>query len=128
MRKPGKILIASQYYVPDSSTTAVYVAAIAEGLAVDNQVLVLSGAPNSKSNGNEDQKTLTVIEIQNCTPQKDELVRRAIAISLLAIRMFLTNLTQARRNDIVFCVTTPFTLPYTVIFAAKLRGSATALL
>jgi colanic acid biosynthesis glycosyl transferase WcaI len=43
MRKPGKILIASQYYVPDSSTTAVYVAAIAEGLAVDNQVLVLSG-------------------------------------------------------------------------------------
>jgi len=35
---------------------------------------------------------------------------------------------RARRNDIVLCVTTPFTLPYAVVFAAKLRGAATALL
>jgi len=35
---------------------------------------------------------------------------------------------HARRNDIVFCVTTPFTMPYAVISAAKLRGAATALL
>jgi hypothetical protein len=42
--------------------------------------------------------------------------------------MFLSTLMQARRNDIVFCVTNPFTLPYAVIFAAKLRGAATALL
>jgi colanic acid biosynthesis glycosyl transferase WcaI len=41
MQKPGKILVASQYYLPDSTTTAVYLAAIAEGLAVDNRVVVL---------------------------------------------------------------------------------------
>jgi len=75
MQEPGKILVASQYYVPDPSTTAVYMAAIAEGLAVDNQVVVLSGSPNSTANPGADQKTPTVIEIQDWTPQKD--ARRA---------------------------------------------------
>jgi len=98
MQEPGKILVASQYYVPDPSTTAVYMAAIAEGLAVDNQVVVLSGSPNSMANPGADQKTPTVIEIQNWTPQKDALVRRAIAISLLASRVFLATLMRARRN------------------------------
>jgi colanic acid biosynthesis glycosyl transferase WcaI len=128
MQKLRKILIASQYYVPDPSTTGVYMAAIAEGLAVDTQVVVLSGSPNSMANPGANQKTPTVIEIQNWTPQKDALIRRAIAISLLALRMFLAALMRARRNDVVFCVTTPFTLPYAVILAAKLRGAATALL
>ena len=47
MQKPGKILVVSQHYVPDPTTTAVYMAAIAEGLAVDNEVVVLSGSLNS---------------------------------------------------------------------------------
>jgi colanic acid biosynthesis glycosyl transferase WcaI len=128
MQMPGKILVASQHYLPDSSTTAVYMAAIAEGLAIDNQVVVLSGSPNSLSKASDDQKKPTVIEIQNGSPRKDALVRRAISISLLALRMFFSTLMRASRSDIVFCVTTPFTLPYAVILAAKLRGAATALL
>jgi hypothetical protein len=35
---------------------------------------------------------------------------------------------RATHNDAVFCVTTPFTLPYAVVLAAKLRGAATVLL
>jgi colanic acid biosynthesis glycosyl transferase WcaI len=128
MSKPRKILIACQHYVPDSSTTAVYTTAIAEGLAVDNPVLVLSASPNSASEASEDHKKPTVVEIPNLTPQKDALIKRTISISLLALRMFFSTLVQARRNDVVFCVTTPFTLPYTVILAAKLRDAATALL
>lgn len=128
MQKLGKILVASQHYVPDSSTTATYMAAIAEGLAIDHQVVVLSGSPNSGSKASEDRTNPTVIEIQSWTAQKDALIRRAIAISLLALRMFFSTLVRAKRNDIVFCVTSPFTLPYAVIFAAKLRGAATALL
>jgi colanic acid biosynthesis glycosyl transferase WcaI len=128
MQKPRKILIASQHYVPDSSTTAVYMAAIAQGLAIDNQVIVLSGSPNSRSKASEGEKKPTVIEIRNWTVQKDALVRRAISISLFALRLFFSVLVRARRNDIVLCVTTPFTLPYAVVLAARLRGAATALL
>ena len=128
MLKPGKILVVSQYYPPDSSTTAVYIAAIAEGLARDNRVIVLSGSPNSSPGIGVDRTRPQIVEIANWTPQKDALVRRAIAISLLALRIFFATLTRAGPNDVVFCVTTPFTLPYAVALAARLRGAASVLL
>jgi hypothetical protein len=84
MLKPGKILVVSQYYPPDSSTTAVYVAAIAEGLARDNRVVVLSGSPNSDPRAGVDRTRPEIVEIANRTAQKDALVKRAVAISLLA--------------------------------------------
>lgn len=118
--------MASQYYPPDSSTTAAYIAAIAEALAIDNPVVVLSGSANSAAEGRAGKPH--VVEIRGWTPQKDALIRRSIAISLLALKMFFSTLKRARRNDIVFCVTTPFTVPYAVVLAAKLRGAATGLL
>ena len=35
MRKSGKMVIVSEYYAPDRSTTAIYMAAIAKGLSTD---------------------------------------------------------------------------------------------
>ena len=128
MQKPGKILVVSPHYVPDPTTTAVYMTAIAEGLAADNEVVVLTSSPNSGSAATEGLNKPTIIEIRNWAPQKDALVKRTIAISLLALRMFFSTLARTRRSDVVFCVTTPFTLPYAAILAAKLRGAATALL
>src|SRR6202000_1071773 len=87
--------------------------------------VVLSGSPNSAS---DDAANPHVIEIAGATAPKDALVRRAIAVSWLAIRMFLARLRRAERQDVVFCVTTPFTLPYGVMLAARLRGAATVLL
>jgi colanic acid biosynthesis glycosyl transferase WcaI len=128
MLKPGKILVVSQYYPPDSSTTAVYIATIAEGLARDNRVIVLSGSPNSSRGAGVERTRPEIVEIASWTPQKDALVRRAIAISLLAVRIFLATVRRAGPNDVVFCVTTPFTLPYAVALAARLRGASNVLL
>lgn len=128
MQKPGKVLVATQHYPPDSSTTAVYIAAIAEGLAIGNKVVVLSGSPGSASASAHDPAQPEVIEVTNWSPQKDALVRRALAIVLFALRMFFATLARTTRSDTVFCVTTPFTLPYAVVLAAKLRGAATTLL
>jgi colanic acid biosynthesis glycosyl transferase WcaI len=128
MAKPRKILVVSQYYPPDSSTTATYIAAIAEGLAIDQEVVVLSASPGSKPVASAERSKPEVIEIKSWTPRKEALVQRALAISFLALRMFLATLIRAKRNDTVFCVTTPFTLPYAVVLAAKLRSAATVLL
>lgn len=128
MQKPGKILVVTQHYPPDSSTTAVYIAAIAQGLAADNDVVVLSGSPNSAAPAGAGPGRPEVIEVPNWSAPKQDLVRRAIAISLFALRMFFATLARATRNDVVFCVTTPFTLPYAVMLAARLRGAATTLL
>jgi glycosyltransferase involved in cell wall biosynthesis len=89
-------------------------------------VVVLSGSANSRAEGGSGKPE--VFEIRSWFPQKNALVRRSIAISLLALKMFFSTLKRARRDDVVFCVTTPFTMPYTVVLAAKLRGAAAALL
>ncbi|MCK1352002.1 glycosyltransferase family 4 protein [Bradyrhizobium sp. CW7] len=126
MDKPTTLIIAAQFYPPDTSTTAVYVGRIADALAIDHQVVVVSATPGS-SRSNAPGKP-TVVEVGTCNPPKSALVRRAVAICLLAARMFFSVLRRARPEDLVFCVTTPFTLPYTVLLAAKLRGAATMLL
>src|SRR6201995_174416 len=125
MRKLGKILGVSQHYPPDPTTTATYIGDIARALAAEHRVIVLSGSPHSASGETANPQ---VIEIAGAAAAKDALVRRAIAISWLAIRMFVATLRRAARQDAVFCVTTPFTLPYGVMLAARLRGAATVLL
>lgn len=125
MRELGKILVVSQHYPPDPTTTATYIGDIAGALAADRRVLVLSGSRDSATSGTANPQ---VIEIARATASKDALLRRAVAISWLAIRMFFATLWRAERQDVVFCVTTPFTLPYGVMLAARLRGAATVLL
>jgi glycosyltransferase involved in cell wall biosynthesis len=126
MQETRKILVASQYYPPDSSTTAAYVSAIAKALAIDNPVVVLSGSAGSAVEARDDGPE--VVETRTRMPPKNALIRRSIAISLLALKMFVSTLKRARRNDVVFCVTNPFTAPYVVVLAAKMRGAATVLL
>jgi glycosyltransferase involved in cell wall biosynthesis len=121
----GKILVVSQHYPPDPTTTATYIGDIARALAADCRVVVLSGSADSGTAGGANPQ---VIEIAAAMVPKHALVRRAIAISWLAIRMFLATLRRAERHDVVFCVTTPFMLPYGVMLAARLRGAATVLL
>jgi putative colanic acid biosynthesis glycosyltransferase WcaI len=50
MRKPGKLVIVGQHYPPDPSTTAAIMSAIAEHLAAEVPVLVLSGSLGSAAN------------------------------------------------------------------------------
>src|ERR1700751_4440098 len=127
MRKLGKIVIVSQHYAPDPSTTATYLTAIAEGLATGYQVLVISGTAHSAVPG--DGKTRPrVVEVKNRMTEKHALVRRAIAMMLFSVRVFFATLKHVKKNDLVLCVTTPFSLPYPVTLATKLRNASAILL
>lgn len=128
MHNPARLILATQFYPPDTSTTAVYLGQIAETLATDNEVVVISATPSRDSPDADPRSNPTIIEIGNWNPRKSALVQRAAAACLLAVRMFFSVLRRARSSDVVFCVTSPFTLPYTVLLAAKLRGAATLLL
>jgi colanic acid biosynthesis glycosyl transferase WcaI len=128
MRRAGKILIATQHYPPDTSTTGVYLGAIAEALAADLDVVVLSGSPNSARAVRSNRGSLRVVEVKNSSPPKRALILRTVAVSLFALRMFLAVLWRTKASDLVFCVSTPFTLPYAAALAARIRGAASALL
>jgi colanic acid biosynthesis glycosyl transferase WcaI len=124
METSTKLVMATQFYPPDASTTAVYLGKIAEGLAAESNVTVIAATSRS----GDTSSNPTVIEIGSWNPQKSALVQRSIAVCTLAVRMFFSVLKRTRSKDIVFCVTTPFTLPYSVVIAAKLRRATTLLL
>lgn len=128
MRKPGKVVVVSQHYLPDSSTTASIMSAIAGHLALDAPVLVLSGTSGSASaqSGNSNQPT--VIEVKNWMPGKVALIKRATAEILFVVRVFLALLRKLQREDVVLTVTAPFMLPYAVAAAAKLKRASSALI
>jgi colanic acid biosynthesis glycosyl transferase WcaI len=125
---PGKIVIVSQHYAPDPSTTAIYPTAIANGLKTDSEVLVISGTAHSAATAACGSAGPRVVEVATWTPEKDALVRRAIAMVWLSVKMFFATLKHVGSNDVVLCLTTPFALPYPVVLATKLRKARAVLL
>ncbi|WP_314955442.1 glycosyltransferase family 4 protein [Bradyrhizobium cosmicum] len=128
MEKAPSFILATEYYPPDSSTTATYLGAIANAIALDVKTVVLSGTPGTARPAATGNSAPEVIEITNWRPPKHALTRRVIASSALAMRLFWTVYKRARPGDVVMSVTSPFTLPYTITLAARLRRAKTALL
>jgi glycosyltransferase involved in cell wall biosynthesis len=128
MRKPGKIVIVSQHYAPDQSTTASIITAIATHLARVMKVLVLSGTHGSSPRQLQNADQPIVIEITNSMPEKTALSKRALFEIVFSLRTFIALLTKLRRGDVVLTVTAPFVLPYAVTAAARLRRARTILI
>ena len=128
MQKSGKVVIVSQHYPPDPSTTAAIMAAIADHLATEAPVLVLSGTPGSATNDPALSNRPAVVEIKNRMPAKAALIRRAAAEACFTMRAFVALLRRLQRGDVVLTVTAPFMLPYAVAAAAKLKRARSVLI
>ena len=132
MQKPEKIVrkivIASQHYPPDQSTTAAIMSAISNQLAQDAPVLVLSGMAGSASLQPDHANQLSIIEIKNRMPGKAALIKRASAEILFAIRIFWTLMRRLQCGDVALTVTAPFMLPYAVVAAARLKRARSVLI
>jgi glycosyltransferase involved in cell wall biosynthesis len=128
MQKIAKIVVVSQHYPPDPSTTAAIMSAIADHLASLAPVLVLSGSPGFVAPQPVHPDRPVVIEIKNRIPAKAALLRRATREVFFTLRVFAALLVKLRRRDVVLTVTAPFMVPYAVAAAAKLRGARSVLI
>jgi colanic acid biosynthesis glycosyl transferase WcaI len=128
MRKPGKVVVVSQHYPPDPSTTAAIMAKISEHLAAEMPVLVLSGTARSAAGGSTSSKGPAVVEIRNRIPEKAALLKRAAAEASFAVRAFVALLKRLQRGDVAVTVTAPFMLPYAVAAAARLKRARSVLI
>jgi colanic acid biosynthesis glycosyl transferase WcaI len=128
MRSCGKVVIVSQHYPPDLSTTAAIMAEIANHLASRHTVVVVSGTPGSQTSYSPTSGRPIVIEIRNRMAAKAALIRRAAIEASFTIRTFLKLFGVLRRGDVVLTVTAPFMLPYAVAAAARLKGARSALI
>jgi hypothetical protein len=126
MQKPGKVVVVSQHYPPDPSTTAAIMAAISDRVAQEAEVLVLSGTAGSAAGASAGRPD--VVEVRNWMPGKAALAKRAIAELLFTVRMFVTLLAKLRRGDVALTVPAPFMLPYAFAAAARLKGARSVLI
>lgn len=127
MQQDAKIVVVSQHYPPDHSTTAAIMAAIANRLASVAPVTVLSGMPGSASLAQGSDGPV-VVEIKNRLPEKAALIRRASSEILFTLRTFAALLLRLRKGDVALTVTAPFMLPYAVAVAARLKRARSALI
>jgi glycosyltransferase involved in cell wall biosynthesis len=128
MHAPGKIVVASQHYPPDPSTTAAIMAEIACRLANGHEVVVLSGSSGASPTAPTVPGKPRIVAVRNRMAGKAALVRRAAAELLFVLRTFIALLRELRPGDVVLTVTAPFMLPYAVAAAARLRGARSALI
>lgn len=128
MQPPGKIVVASQHYPPDPSTTAAIMAEIACRLATGHEVVVLSGSPGALPASQTGPGKPRIVAIKNRMTGKAALVRRGAAELLFAARTFLALIRELRPGDVVVTVTAPFMLPYAVAAAARLKRARSALI
>src|SRR6201999_46597 len=132
MQQDAKIVVVTQHYPPDHSTTAAIMAAIAHRLTSVAPVTVLSGMPGSASlaqgSGAQGAGEPVVVEIRNRLPEKAALIRRASSEILFTVRTFAALLLHLRKGDVALTVTAPFMLPYAVAVAARLKRARSALI
>ncbi|SDN36643.1 Glycosyltransferase involved in cell wall bisynthesis [Afipia sp. GAS231] len=120
--------MVTQHYAPDPNTTAIFMTAIAEQLALESPVVVFSGWSGSAAAASQRQGGPHIIEIRNWMPAKAALVKRAAAELWFSIRVFFILLMRLQRGDVVVTVTAPFMLPYSVAAAAWLRRARSVLI
>ncbi|KRQ10082.1 glycosyltransferase family 4 protein [Bradyrhizobium manausense] len=128
MQPQGKIVVASQHYPPDPSTTAAIMSEIACHLASKHEVVVLSGSPGALPASQTGSGKPRVIAVKNRIAGKGALVRRGLFELLFVLRIFVALLRQLRRGDVALTVTAPFMLPYAVVAVAWLKGARSALI
>src|SRR5207237_275001 len=101
---------------------------IDEEPAREGRGLVSTSTPGSASKPPPMNGKTEVIEIKSWWPGKSALVSRTFAAVLFSAQVFFAVLKHTRSGDVLLSVTTPFTLPYTVTIAARLRRAASALI
>jgi glycosyltransferase involved in cell wall biosynthesis len=127
------ILVVSELYFPETTSTGYFLTGIAEALAQRWTVRVLCSQPTYSQRGvlapRHEQRNGT--EITRCFStrfSKDHLPGRLLNLVTASVSMGWNLTIRARHGDIVLVVTNPPLLPFMATLAARLRGARVILL
>jgi colanic acid biosynthesis glycosyl transferase WcaI len=125
----GSIHVISQHFPPDQTSTAKYVAAVAEELSEIADVTAVTGTADPQNAGRlHVSGSIRIVELKNRQTDKGKLVLRAWAMTMFALRVLHYCLFRTMRHDIVVAVTTPYTVTFAVGLAARLTGRRAVLM
>lgn len=127
------VWVLTEVYYPEEISTGYYLTSIAEGLARDRRVKVLTGQPKHMSRGQraprrETRNEVEIIRVWGTTLDKNILPFRLINMFTIGVSIFLKSLRHFQKGDQVLVVTAPPSLPVTTTLAVLLKGASLTLL
>ena len=125
--------ILTEVYYPEEISTGYYMTSIAEGIAAERKVTVITGQPKHMSRGlrapkHEIRSGVEIIRTRGTTLNKNVLLFRLINMLTIGMSTFLQSVRRFQRGDHVLVVTAPPSLPVTTTLAALIKGASFTLL
>lgn len=128
-----RIVVVSELYYPETTSTAKFLTSFAEGLAEEFEVVVICGQPNYEHRGQtaaaeEDRKGTHIVRCRGTRFNKNNLLGRAINAFSITRSMAKAGHQWVRRGDAVLAVTNPPMMPPRFLKIAKEKGAKFVLL
>lgn len=128
-----KIFILTELYFPEKTSTAYFLTEIAQGLAQNNQVSVITGnlMYETKSQPLPRYETIKSVDIVRCRAtsfNKNNLLGRIINGCSRSISIFLKAFIKCHSSDIILVVTNPPLLPLMALLLKYVKGAQFILL
>lgn len=124
--------ILTEVYYPEEISTGYYLTEIAEGLAKQRDVKVITGQPKHMSRGQRADKhewrnDVEIFRASGTTLDKNVFLFRLFNMLTIGISIFLKSLKLFKKGDHVMVVTAPPSLPVTTALACLIRGASLTL-
>lgn len=125
--------ILTEVYYPEEISTGYYLTSIAEGIAEQRTVKVITGQPKHMSRGQrapkrEIRNNVEIFRSWGTTLDKNVFLFRLTNMLTIGLSVFVKSLRRFRRGDHVLVCTAPPSLPVTTTLAAMLKGATLTLL
>lgn len=123
----ARILVLTELFYPEKTSTAYFLTAIAQGLVTDYPVTVFTGASlyDGQASSLAQNTVVKEVEIHRCrgtTFNKNWLPGRLVNGCTRAISIFFTALWQCHASDVILVVTNPPLLPLMAWLLKTLKG------
>ncbi len=127
-KKLTRILVFSELYYPEETSTGYFMTKIAEGLSSDFSVLAICAQPSYSMRGKrapvrEIHKGVSIRRYTSTTFNKDKRSLRLLNIFSICFSSFFMAIRSIHCSDLVLVVTNPPLLPFIIWLASKLRGA-----
>ena len=127
-KKLTRILVFSELYYPEETSTGYFMTKIAEGLSLDSSVMAVCAQPSYSMRGKrapvrELHKGVSIRRYPSTTFNKNRLALRLLNIFSICFSSFLLAIRSIRSSDLILVVTNPPLLPFIIWLASKLRGA-----
>lgn len=123
-----RILVFSELYYPEETSTGYFMTKIAEGLSSDFSVMAVCAQPSYSMRGkrtlvSEFHRGVNIRRYPSTTFNKDKRGLRLLNVFSICFSSFLLAICSIHSSDLILVVTNPPLLPFFIWLACKLRGA-----